>query len=57
MKEWIWYLFVNGKILKKSKDIEELKQDIVNMQLHIDTAMQPKYVSIQRNDIWLQRML
>ena len=38
MKEWIWYLFVNGKILKKSKDIEELKQDIVNMQLHIDTA-------------------
>lgn len=38
MKEWIWYLFVNGKILKKSKDIQELKQDIVNMQLHIDTA-------------------
>lgn len=38
MKEWIWYLFVNGKILKKSKDIEELKQDIVNMQLHIDTT-------------------
>lgn len=25
-------------------------------RIHIDTAMQPKYVSIQRNDIWLQRM-
>ena len=37
MEEWIWYLFVNGKIFKKSKDIEELKQDVVNMQLHTDT--------------------
>lgn len=37
MEEWIWYLFVNGKIFKKSKDIEELKQDIVNMQLHTNT--------------------
>lgn len=36
--EWIWYLFVDGKIIKKSKNIEELKQDIVNMQLHIDTT-------------------
>ena len=37
MEEWIWYLFVNGKIFKKSKDIEELKQYIVNMQLHTNT--------------------
>lgn len=22
MEEWIWYLFVNGKILKKSRNIE-----------------------------------
>ena len=37
MEEWIWYLFKDGKIFKKSKDIEELKQEIVNMQLHTDT--------------------
>lgn len=37
MKEWIWYLFKDGKIFRKSKDIEELKQEVVNMQLHTDT--------------------
>ena len=37
MEECIWYLFKDGKIFKKSKDIEELKQEIVNMQLHTDT--------------------
>lgn len=36
--EWIWYLFVNGKTIKKSENIEELKRDIVNMKLHIDTT-------------------
>lgn len=38
MEEWLWYLFKDGKIFKKSKDIKELKQEIVNMQLHTDTA-------------------
>ena len=38
MEEQVWYLFVNEKVLKKSRNIEELKQDIVNMQLHIDTT-------------------
>lgn len=38
MEEWLWYLFKNGKIFKKSKDIKELKQEIVNMQLRTDTA-------------------
>lgn len=37
MKEWIWYLFKDGKIFKESKNIEELKQEVVNMQLHTDT--------------------
>lgn len=38
------YLFLNGKIIKKSDSIEELEQDIVKMNLHIDTA--PYYCKI-----------
>lgn len=42
MNEWIWYLFVNEKILKKSKNIEELKQkynkDTHTLQNQLDIA-------------------
>lgn len=34
----IFYLFKAGKVIAKSNSIEELKQDIVKMKLHINTA-------------------
>lgn len=41
----MFYLFKNNKVIKKSQDIEELKQDILEMQLHIDTA--PYYCDLK----------
>ena len=43
--EDIFYLFKNDNVIKKSQDIEELKQDILKMQLHIDTA--PYYCNLE----------
>lgn len=33
-----FYLFKNDKVIKASSDIEKLKQEIVKMKLHINTA-------------------
>lgn len=33
-----YYLFKDNTIIKKSNNIQELKEIIVNMNLHIDTA-------------------
>lgn len=44
-----YYLFKDNTIIKKSNNIQELKEIIVNMNLHIDTA--PYYCKIDSLNI------